>query len=358
LHLIGSLERGGTEHQLVEFVRRSSHPERHTVALFSSVGPLAAALPRPPVFLGTVSTRQPIRTAQMLGRLRRLVRRTRTDIVHAHLSLSELVAALGVPRGVPIIASRRGRTPGHEDAAWFRILQGMAHRRVALMICNSEELAAFTRTHDVWAPPIEVIRNGVDVDRFAVTPMPGGPPRIVVVGNLIGYKRHDLFLHALALLRRTMPDVEATLVGEGPERSHLEASASELGLDEGVDFMGQVADVRPHIASAHVLALTSAHEGLPNAVLEGMAMGRPIVATRVGGVPEVVRDGIEGHLVGHAPEDIADGLARVLSDASVQRRMGAAARSRAESFSWDRVVARTEAAYARAMEARTSRGRG
>ena len=82
-----------------------------------------------------------------------------------------------------------------------------------------------------------------------------------------------------------MPAARAVLVGEGPERPRLEATAAELGLGERVRFAGAVTDVRPFLAEARVVALTSDHEGLPNALLEAMASGRPVVATRVGGVP-------------------------------------------------------------------------
>lgn len=357
LHLIGSLERGGTESQLVQLLARVPDARRHTVALYSSVGPLAADLKVPPRFVGRVERdpRSAIGTIRSLLELRRLVRRLDIDIVHAHLSMSELIAAVAVPLNVPIIVSRRGRAPGYEDAGWYRLVQSMAHLRTSLMLCNTCELADFTRTHDAWPPPIEVIPNGVNTERFAVEAFPAGDPTVVMVASMIAYKRHDLFLRALAIARGSIPSIRASLVGDGPERHRLERLVIELGIDEAVTFAGEVADVRPYIASGHVVALTSEHEGMPNAVLEGMAMGRPIVATAVGGIPELVRHEVEGLLAEGDPGAIAEALVRVLGDAVLLAELGSAARVRAESYAWARVVARTEAAYERIRDRRSRR---
>src|SRR5207244_9631400 len=116
-------------------------------------------------------------------------------------------------------------------------------------------------------------------------------------------KRHDLFLRGLAIARRSRPDMRAVLVGEGPERSRIERLIGEVGLNGAVRLTGRVDDVRPYLRETRVVALTSEREGLPNAILEAMAMGRLVVATEVGGIPELVRNGREGFLVSPNPED-------------------------------------------------------
>jgi glycosyltransferase involved in cell wall biosynthesis len=306
---------------------------------------LADQLPNPPVWARPAGRSGRIRTGlEVVPHVRRVIRARRVDIVHAHLSTSELLAALATPLGVPIIASRRGRTPGFEDRTWFRTVQWLTHRRVALMLTNSDELASFTLRRDGSAPPLAVIPNGVDLERFALAPLPL-EPIVVMVANLIDYKRHDLFLRALAAVSTIIPDARAILVGDGPERPALERLASELGVS--VEFAGRVADVRPFIERARVVALTSNHEGLPNALLEAMAMGRPVVARAVGGVGELVRDGREGWLTGSDVETIADRLVRALTPGEGQTTMAAAARQRAEAYSWELVVRRTEDLYRR-----------
>jgi glycosyltransferase involved in cell wall biosynthesis len=351
LHLIGSLARGGTESQLVQLVLRSTAPERHIVAVFSECGALAEKLHRPvhligPLSRGFRSLRDDLGAVRDLGQLIRL---EKVDLVHAHLSSSELLAAAGVPRGVPIIMSRRGRNLSYEDRPWYRLAESLAHRRVSVMLCNSSELVEFTLKHDLAPPPLKVIPNGVDLDRFAPTPLASGPPTVTVVANLIAYKRHDLFLRAFAMLTKKLPHARATLVGDGPERLKLEKLTFELGLQERVLFVGRLDDPRRFIAEAHVAALTSIHEGLPNAVLESMAMARPVVSTRVGGIPELIHHDREGLLVEDRPDAVADGLLQILCDRERMERMGSAARARAESFGWDQVVARTEDVYRRVI---------
>lgn len=349
LHLIGSLERGGTETQLVEFIRRSSDPFRHTVAVFDCTGPLAEELEVPPVLVGPLRRgfRDLEGNLRAARQLHDLIRDERIELVHAHLSMSELLAALSVPFGVPIVASRRGRTFEHEDRRWFRIAQRVAHRRVRLMLCNTEELARFTLSHDGSPPPVLVIPNGVDVDPSGPPPLPGEPV-VAVVANLIWYKRHDLFLRAFADVRRVIPDAHAVLVGDGPERPRLLQLRAELSLERAVSFAGQT-DPRPFVAAARVVTLTSVHEGLPNALLEAMAMGRPVVATAVGGIPEIVTDGVEGWILAADPEALAGRICQLLSPDGPAEEMGRAARLRAESFAWERMVRATEHAYRRVL---------
>src|SRR5439155_27342256 len=112
-----------------------------------------------------------------------------------------------------------------------------------------------------------------------------------------------------------------------------------------VTFAGQVPDTRPLVRAAHVVVLTSAHEGFPNVLLEGMAMGRPVVATGVGGIPELVRDGVDGLLTAQDPPAIAAALRAVLTDPARLRAMASCAADRARQFGWDRLVEQTEALY-------------
>jgi glycosyltransferase involved in cell wall biosynthesis len=348
LHLIGSLEIGGTEAQLVRFIDRASAPERHVVALFSTVGPLAAELARPPLLLGRLGRRPRDLVADLRtwSALRRAIADTGAAVVHAHLGMSELLAAAAAPRRVPIVASRRGLAGRYEGNRLFRLLEGLAHRRTRIMICNSEFLAMRTRERDLFPPPIRVIRNGVDLERFTPAPFPvDGPPTVVSVANLNAHKGQARLLEALRLLREELAEARLVLVGDGRDRRRLEELAATLGLAGAVRFEGHVLDPRPFLAQAHVVALASDHEGFPNALLEAMASGRPVVATRVGGVPELVQDGTSGFLTEPDPARLAERLRHLLTDRVLRQRMGSAARARAEAFSWERVVRETEGVY-------------
>lgn len=346
LHLIGSLEPGGTERQLVEFIHRSRAPTAHSVVVFQQLGELSSAIPSPPFVVGPIdrSMGGVPSVLRVATQLRRLIREHRPDIVHAHLGSSELLAALAMPSGPQLVASQRGRTPFLEDSRLGRSLIAAARRRERILICNSEELAR--RASSAKGAPIPVvIHNGVDLSRFTPQPFPDVPPTVAVVARLRPEKGHDRFLRAFRQVATRLPEARAILVGDGPERQRLEALTSDLGLAKAVRFVGRVADVGPHIAAAHAVVLTSPHEGFPNALLEGMACGRPVVATAVGGVPELVTDAREGLLTALDDAAIADAIVHVLTDAEARDRMGTAARARATDFDWDTTVDRLEAVY-------------
>jgi glycosyltransferase involved in cell wall biosynthesis len=203
---------------------------------------------------------------------------------------------------------------------------------------------------------MEVIYNAVDLDHFEPAPAPpAGPPTVSVVANLKTYKGQERFLRAFQMVVREIPEATAFLVGDGPDRARLESLAVDFEINGAMSFVGQVADTRPYVARSHVACLTSSHEGFPNALLEAMAMNRPVVATRVGGVPELVRDGIDGLLTSLDPRDIAGALMTLLRDEALRARMGSEARLRAEGFQWERVVRETEAVYRRVLERRSRR---
>jgi glycosyltransferase involved in cell wall biosynthesis len=359
LHLIANLEIGGTERQLVQFASRSTMPERHRVACFYSIGELASEFPTEPIWLGKIG-RGPADALRDLGVLRKLratIVEGTFDLVHAHLGLSEVMAAMVTPRRVPIVASRRGRNRGFERNRVLKLIEGMGHRRVEVLVCNSEYLAALTSREDRWPPPTPVIHNAVDLERFARVPYPGkAEPTIAVVANLHPYKGHERLVRALSFVRAQLPAARLVVVGEGVGRQGIRSLVAELGLADAVTFVGAVADPAPYMAAAHVVALTSDHEGFPNALLEAMAVGRPVVATNVGGIPELVRDGVDGFLTSADPAEIAARLSEVLGGPSLGDRMGRSAHERAATFTWDRVVRETEDVY-REVLARRGDGR-
>jgi glycosyltransferase involved in cell wall biosynthesis len=356
LHVIASLAIGGTERQLVGFVQRSSAPTQHHFALFDEPGPLAETVPNPPHVIGSVSrdfrsTGSNLRTVRSL---RSLIRSLDVDLVHAHLDLSQILAALATPRSVAVVASRRGRNVGVMARPWLRPVEGLAHRRTAVLICNSEYLARRTRAHDLWPPPIEVINNAVDTGWFTAQPFPDGPPTVVMVANMHPYKRHDRFLRAFGIVSNYLADARAVLVGGGYDEDRVRRMIGELALTDRVTLAGVLDDLRPLYAKAHVVALASDHEGFPNVLLEGMATGRPVVSTSVGGIPELVRDHVDGLLVPPRVEAFADALGALMADRRLIERMGAEARNRAETFGWERLVRDTEALYRRVLERRGS----
>jgi glycosyltransferase involved in cell wall biosynthesis len=184
-------------------------------------------------------------------------------------------------------------------------------------------------------PSLHLVRTGVDPDLFRPNGRPRGPNRVLTVARLVPGKGIDVLLGALARLNRRGLDVEADVAGDGPDRDRLAASIREHGLDGRVHLLGAVPPerVRQLLAGATVFCLPSFSEGVPVVLMEAMATGLPVVATRITGVPELVEDGRSGTLVPPGRADLlADALEGVLGAAPAEREaMGAAGRARVEA---------------------------
>jgi glycosyltransferase involved in cell wall biosynthesis len=204
--------------------------------------------------------------------------------------------------------------------------------------CVSEDIAASVIDRRV-APrrKVVVVGNGIDAASLAVAPDAelrrelGIPERAVVVGTvgrLTEIKRQDFLLRGFARVALARADAHLLVVGDGPMRTELEILARTLGVSGRVHFAGYRADPERFYPLMDVFALTSRSEGMPLSVLEAWAAGKPVVATRVGGLPDLVEDGRTGHLV--ALDDVpglASALGGVLDSPALAARMGAAGRA-------------------------------
>ena len=181
---------------------------------------------------------------------------------------------------------------------------------------------------------IRLVHCGVDLDEFrpAIRPARGDRRlRVLTVGRMLALKGHALLLEAAALRRATGSPLRLTLVGDGPERERLERLAVELGIEHDVTFAGAVGSdrIHEHYAASDVFCLPSLAEGIPIVLMEAMATGLPVVATRVGGIPELVRDGKSGLLVAPGRADVlAAALGRLAGAPELRAAMGTAARER------------------------------
>lgn len=214
--------------------------------------------------------------------------------------------------------------------AWMRWMLPWCARRVRKMTCVSEALTTFFRDGMRIAPDrITTVYNGIDTDLFSPrSPQCEGRsvPVIGAVGRLVEEKDYPNLVNALALLKRRSVAFHARIVGDGPLRSHIQTLAQELGVAEQIRFEGSRHDVASFLREVDVYVLSSKHEGLPIALMEAMSSGLPIVSTTVGGVPELIRNGMNGLLVARQdPGGLADALASLLSDGRLRRRFGEAA---------------------------------
>ena len=180
---------------------------------------------------------------------------------------------------------------------------------------------------------LRVARHGVDTRRW-IACVPAriaspGPPRLLSIGRLTGQKGFDILLHAVALLRQRAVQFELTIVGEGPQRAELESLTQELDLQESVRLAGSCSEgaCLGLMHSATVFVLASRTEGTPVVCMEAMATGVPVVATAVGGIPEIIEHGVNGILIPpESPTDVADAIEKLLADPDLRKRLAREAR--------------------------------
>lgn len=293
------------------------------------------------VSVGYLSLRR-LADPRALPRLVRAIRRSRCDVVHAHLEdAATLVPPAARIVGRPAVCSfhhvsvpLRGR-----EAMKERLAIAAANTSAAVVFVSRASMDSFARVYGGRRANWRVVENGVDLREFASAPaamptdlkLPPGVPVATIVGALRGRKGHAVALSAWPSVLARLPDAHLLIVGDGPELSRLRALSRELRIAERVTFTGTRSDVADLIRASSLVLLPSEHEALPTTLMEAAACGRPVIATDVDGVPEVVVDGETGLLV---PFGEMDALARatiaLLEDEPRRRAMGERAHRLAE----------------------------
>ncbi|MEU8197787.1 glycosyltransferase [Microbispora amethystogenes] len=362
--LIGHLGLGGAQRQLCLLAERlrDRGVEVHVFVL-SRGGPheddlRAAGIPvhRLGFSRGAGS---PAGNLRAFARLVRSLRRLRPEVVHGFLYESYL---LGTPAArlarVPVVVTAR-RTQGYlrPKAPWTAAFEHLVNLMTDHVVANSAAIAEGTReVEGVPSAKMSVIYNGLAssaFDRAEPEPVGGALPVVACVARLSENKGQRFLVEAAALLARRRRPCTFVLVGDGPERGRLERQAEEAGVD--VRFLGFRQDNAGLLARADVVALPSMEEGLSNAVMEAMAAGRPVVATAVGGTPELLED--RGVLVPPArPDALAAGIVRLLDDPALAASLGAAARAWAwKNLDMEAVTEEHLGLYRRLLAARRGR---
>lgn len=308
----------------------------------------------------------------VLAQLVRLMRRVRPHVVHTHTAkagaLGRLAARLA---GVPVVLHTyhghvfHGYFPPRRTRVFLAIERALARLTDCLLAVSAtvrDELLAL----GVGQPArFRVMPLGLDLDRYGTVEalrgklraelgLPADAPVVTIVARLVPIKAHEVFLRAARLVQAALPGSQFLVVGDGERRAPLEALAADLGLAGSIHFLGWRRDLEHVYADSWVVALTSRNEGSPVSLIEAMAAERPVVATRVGGVPDLVEDGLTGRLV--PPDDpaaLADALVGLLGDGPRRQALGQAARRRVvPAFAAERLVAGMQGLYEELLHAR------
>lgn len=353
--LLTSFDVGGTERQMVELAKRLDQSRfRAHLACFHQRGRLLDEIPeRIPVRAFPVKGFANPRAIVQLGAFATWCRSIGADIVHTCDLYGNIFGLPGAAlAGVPVrIGNRREILTGDKSRAQLTG-QRLAYRAAHAVVANSSAARDQLEVEGVPAERIRLIANGLDPATFTPPAPRAAGKRIVMVANLRAEKGHDTLLAAAPRILERHPDATFTFVGEGPRREPLEVLVRALGIGSRVRFAGECRDVAPVLREHDLFVLPSRSEAFPNALIEAMATALPVVATRVGGIPEVVRDGVNGRLV--PPDDAAALSAAVISlfdDPAQAAALGQAARLDVERhYTIDRMVERFEQLYLAEIE--------
>lgn len=345
-----SFDPGGTERQTIELIRRLSRDrvEVHVACLHrrgawrQRVEEAAASVAEFPI----ASFSRPS-TARQLAAFVRWCRRIGPAALHCTDFYTNLFGlAGGFLAGVPLrIGSRRDLNPGRGAAR--RAAQRIAYLFAHVIVANSNAAASSLGLEYVSSDKIRVILNGVDLAAARVRPRGRRVSRIIVVANLRPEKAHEVLIDAAPALLARHAHLRFAVVGDGPLGPALEARAADRGVARAFEFLGHREDVADQLESSDVFVLPSRSEASPNAVLEAMAAGLPVVACGIGGNLELVEDGRTGYLV---PPDDPAALARAVDalagNPETADAMGMAGRAFAEAhYDYERMVGAFEQLY-------------
>ncbi|MGH3135782.1 MAG: glycosyltransferase family 4 protein [Gaiellaceae bacterium] len=279
--------------------------------------------------------------------------RTRPRILHTHLVHADVYGQLaGSLTRVPFRLSTKHGFNEFREGRWFgladRSVGSLAHVHIAI----SQGLAQYlAETEGFDEESFEIVHYGIAADDVA-TPYAGDEPRLLCVGRLIPIKGHLVLLRALAQARARLPAMKLDIAGRGPLEPALTSYTRELGLTDAVRFLGFVSPVQKAIEDSAIVVVPSVGEGFGMVALEAMERARPVIASAVGGLPEIVADGETGLVVPSADaEALAEAIVALAGDLPRATTMGSAGRERALSeFTPEKCAARIEQLYVAALE--------
>jgi glycosyltransferase involved in cell wall biosynthesis len=357
LLLIKGLGRGGAEQLLVSSVRHAD--ATRFIYEVAYLLPWKAALVSDLEAAGvTVHCLDGARGGAWIRRLRSLVRERGFEIVHGHSPYPMVGARLALRGRSHLVYTEHNLWSRYHPATFWSNLLTYSMNEHVFAVSDSVRISARypAPLRFLRMPPVETLYHGPDPAALAAADASEdiraslgvryGVPLVGTVANLKAHKGYPHLLHAAQYVRQAVPEARFVLVGQGPMEAELRHQAQELGLDGTVIFAGYREDALSVIKTFDVFVLPSLFEGLSIALMEAMALGKPSVVTRVGGLPEVVTHEEHGLVVPPAdPRALAQAIVALLRDKSWRTRLGSAARVRAMDFDIRQAVRRVEDVY-------------
>ena len=356
LHLTETSDTGGAENMFISLVENLDKNRYKSIACLLGDGWLKVQLQRRGIETIVVPQRHSF-DFPWLFQLTRLLRDRSIHVMHAHeFAMNVYGSILSKVTGIPIVTTVHGKNYYWEK--WRRRLAYRFTARQSTMVAVSEDLKQFLMQRvAIPAGNIRVVHNGIDFHHYGEMDrnntirrelgIDAKQPVIGTVGNLFAVKGQIYLLRACKSVAKTFPDFVLLVAGEGEELGSLEEEACNLGIRGNVKFLGFREDVPALLQTMDVFVLPSLSEGLPLSVLEAFALQKPVVATNVGGIPEIVRDEATGYLVPpKSPEALAVRIIGLLRDPQKAAKIGQAGRERVEeAFGLEQMVQKYQSLY-------------
>ncbi len=275
----------------------------------------------------------------ILKRALEIARSVGAGVVQSHSYKPHLIAMfLRLARRIPWVGHHHGWTAENTKVKVFHRIDTMSLPRADRVVAVSESARTLVRTEGVRADRVVLIPNAVDLEDLQTENtaasarthlgLPEGRMFACTVGRLSHEKGQDVLLRAVGILKARLPALMVLLVGDGPDRDALTALARELGIADTVRFLGHQKDVATVYRASDFMVMPSRSEAMPNVLLESMSLGLPVVATRVGGVPEVAQDGTDAWIVPpDAPDAMAEAMHQCATDTVERSRRAQRARA-------------------------------
>ena len=366
-YVIWSLDLGGAEQVVIRLAAALDRARcAPLIICLNEPGPFAGQAARAGVEVIALHKRGPVDLGA-LARLARLLRARRIDVVHTHLWGANLWGRIAARlAGVKTVIVTE-----HNVDTWKRGYHFAIDRLLAPLatgfVAVSQQVREFYEARGVGVGRWQVIYNGVDTSAafthhrngfYQTLGIREDEPVVGLIGRLVPAKAPEIFVQAVVQAAREVPSLKALIVGDGPLRQLVEEQVHRLGLDGRVICTGTRQDVPQLLQGMSALVFSSEREGLSMAMLEAMAAGVPVVATRVGGTPELIESGVSGILVPpQQPHVLADRLVELLRQPEQAQAIGRAARARVEQhFSLHRMVKQHEELYTRLGQATRDKG--
>jgi len=351
-HVALTLDVGGLERNIINQIRQSHLTgEQVSVICLERDGALADTARE----LGATvisANKQPGLHPTIIFRLRSILKELQPDIIHTHQigPLFYIALAACLPRAqsrggysiAPIVHTEHGREP-YPDSRKLRILGRFAAKRAQIFYCLTQDMADHVVASRITTrDKIRLIHNGIDFSAYTTghdtrpirdaLNIPHDAPVIGTIGRLTEIKRQDVLLRAFAIVREKFTSAHLLLIGDGELRSDLQSLASQLDIADRVHFAGYQQQTAPYMQAMNLFALTSRSEGMPQSILEAAVAGIPVIASNVGGIPEVIhhdRTGLLFPVADHAA--LARHLLDLLNDPNRARTLASSAQHFVES---------------------------